>query len=163
MAGTQNAEQLLADIASLIGKRLRDGDALGRIEGDRFAALLSGVQLENLYPVADGFRELLDQCRYLAHGQPRYASASVGVSIIGKDTPSSEYALEHARLACKTAKQRGRDQTEVYVGERDARIAREIEAGWTERLRGALEHERFVFLAQPIVPTAALPADEAAI
>jgi diguanylate cyclase (GGDEF)-like protein/PAS domain S-box-containing protein len=163
MAGTQNAEQLLADIASLIGKHLRDGDALGRIEGDRFALLLSGVQLENLFPVADGFRELLHQCRYQTQEQPRYASASVGVAVISKDTPSGEYALEHARLACKTAKQRGRDQTEVYVGEFDARIAREIEAGWTERLRNALEQERFVFLAQPIVPIAALPESEDAI
>ena len=163
VAGTQNAEQLLADIASIVGKRLRDGDALGRIEGDRFALLLCGVQLENLFPVADGFRELLHQCRYVAQGQPRYASASVGVAVISKDTPSGGYALEHARLACKTAKQRGRDQTEVYVGEFDARIAREIEAGWTERLRTALEQERFVFMAQPIVPMAALPEQEDAI
>jgi diguanylate cyclase (GGDEF)-like protein/PAS domain S-box-containing protein len=162
-AGAQNAEQLLVDIATLIGKRLRDGDALGRIEGDRFALLLSGVQLENLFPVADGFRELLHQCRYVAQGQPRYASASVGVAVISKDTPSSEYVLEHARLACRTAKQRGRDQTEVYVGEYDARIAREIEAGWTDRLRNALEQERFVFLVQPIVPVAALPSTEDAI
>jgi diguanylate cyclase (GGDEF)-like protein/PAS domain S-box-containing protein len=159
-AGAQNAEQLLADIASLVGKRLRDGDALGRIEGDRFALLLSGVQLENLFPVADGFRELLHQCRYVSQGQPRYASASVGVAVISKETPSSEYVLEHARLACRTAKQRGRDQTEVYVGEYDARIAREIEAGWTDRLRNALEQERFVFLVQPIVPIAALPVSE---
>jgi diguanylate cyclase (GGDEF)-like protein/PAS domain S-box-containing protein len=162
-AGAQSAEQLLADIANLLGKRLRDGDALGRIEGDRFALLLSGVQLENLFPVADGFRELLHQCRYVAQGQPRYASASVGVAVISKDTPSSEYALEHARLACRTAKQRGRDQTEVYVGEYDARIAREIEAGWTDRLRNALEQERFVFLVQPIVPIAALPEIEDAV
>jgi len=163
VAGAQNAEQLLVDIAGLIGKRLRDNDALGRIEGDRFALLLSGVQLENLFPVADGFRELLHQCRFVAQGQPRYASASVGVAVISKDTPSSEYVLEHARLACRTAKQRGRDQTEVYVGEYDARIAREIESGWTERLRGALEQERFVFLVQPIVPIAALPETESAI
>ena len=163
VAGTQNAEQLLADIAGVIGKRLRDGDALGRIEGDRFALLLAGVQLENLFPVADGFRELLHQCRYVAQEQPRYASASIGVAVISKDTPSSEFALDHARLACRTAKQRGRDQTEVYVGEYDARIAREIEAGWTDRLRSALEQERFVFLVQPIVPIAGLPVDESAI
>jgi diguanylate cyclase (GGDEF)-like protein/PAS domain S-box-containing protein len=160
VAGMQHAEQLLADIAAVIGKRLREGDALGRIEGDRFALLLSGVQLENLFPVADGFRELLHQCRYVAQETPRYASASVGVAVISKETPSAEYALEHARLACKTAKQRGRDQTEVYVGEFDSRIAREIEHGWTERLRTALEQERFVFLAQPIVPLAALPGRE---
>jgi len=161
VAGTSGAEQLLVDIAATIGKRLREGDLLARIEGDRMALLLAGVQLENLFPVADGFRELLHQVNYEAHGQKRYATASVGVAVISKDTPSSEYALEHARLACKSAKQRGRDQTEIYVGEHDARIAREIESGWTDRLRSALEQERFIFLVQPIVPLAALPDNEA--
>jgi len=163
IAGTQNAEQALVDVAAIIGKRLRDGDALGRLEGDRFALMLTGVQLENLFPVADGYRELVHQCHYQAHGQTRQVSASVGVAVISKDTPSGEYALEHARLACKAAKQRGRDQTEIYVGEFDARIAREIEAGWTDRLRNALEQERFVFLVQPIVPIAALGLTEDAI
>ncbi|MGA9334963.1 MAG: EAL domain-containing protein [Rudaea sp.] len=161
--GSAGAEQLLVDVAAAIGKRLREGDVLARIEGDRFALLLAGVQLENLFPIADGFRELLHQSQYVAHGQKRHATASIGVAVISKDTPSSEYALEHARLACKNAKQRGRDQTEIYVGEYDARIAREIESGWTERLRLALEQERFIFLVQPIVPLAALPMHESDI
>ena len=142
---------------------MRDGDLLARIEGDRLALLLTGVQLENLFPVADGFRELMHTCHYVAHNQQRHCTASIGVAVVSKDTPSSEYALEHARLACKSAKQRGRDQTEIYVGEHDARIAREIEAGWTDRLRTALEQERFIFLVQPIVPLAALPTTESAV
>jgi diguanylate cyclase (GGDEF)-like protein/PAS domain S-box-containing protein len=162
-AGSHGAEQLLVDIANVVGKRLREGDVLARIEGDRLALLLAGVQLENLFPVADGFRELLHQCTYQVQGQKRNPTASVGVAVLSKDTPSAEYAIEHARLACKSAKQRGRDQTEIYVGEYDARIAREIEAGWTDRLRTALEQERFVFLVQPIVPIAALPTKETEI
>ena len=161
--GSANAEQLLVNVVMAIGKRLREGDVLARIEGDRFALLLAGVQLENLFPIADGFRELLHQSHYTAHGQKRHATASIGVAVISKDTPSSEYALEHARMACKNAKQRGRDQTEIYVGEYDARIAREIESGWTDRLRLALEQERFIFLVQPIVPLAALPTRESDI
>ena len=163
VAGLTGAEQLLVEVAATISKRLRDGDLLARIEGDRLALLLTGVQLENLFPVADGFRELMHTCRYVAHNQQRNCTASIGVAVVSKDTPSSEYALEHARLACKTAKQRGRDQTEIYVGEHDARIAREIEAGWTDRLRIALEQERFIFLVQPIVPLAALPTEENAV
>jgi diguanylate cyclase (GGDEF)-like protein/PAS domain S-box-containing protein len=162
-AGPSGAEQLLIEVAATISKRLREGDLLARIEGDRLALLVTGVQLENLFPVADGFRELMHSCRYVAHNQQRHCTASIGVAVVSKDTPSSEYALEHARLACKSAKQRGRDQTEIYVGEHDARIAREIEAGWTDRLRTALEQERFIFLVQPIVPLAALPSTESAV
>jgi len=162
-AGVPASERLLVEIASVLGKRLREHDVLARIEGDRLALMLSGVQLENLFPLADSYRELLHQCKYESGGVSRPITASIGVAVISRDTPSAEYVVEHARLACRTAKQRGRDQTEIYVGEHDARIAREIEAGWTERLRQAMEQERIVLLVQPIVPVAALPRSESAV
>ena len=162
-AGVQAGERLLIDIASMLGKRLRDSDVLARIEGDRLALMLAGVQLENLFPLADSYRELLHQCQIESGGVKRPVTASIGVAVISRDTPSAEYVVEHSRLACRSAKQRGRDQTEIYVGEHDARIAREIEAGWTERLRQAMEQERIVLLVQPIVPLSALPTEEKAI
>lgn len=162
-AGLPASERLLVEIATVLGKRLREHDVLARIEGDRLALMLSGVQLENLFPLADSYRELLHQCKYEAGGATRPVTASIGVAVISRETPSAEYVVEHARLACRTAKQRGRDQTEIYVGEHDARIAREIEAGWTERLRQAMEQERIVLLVQPIVPIAALPRSESAV
>lgn len=162
-AGPQAGERLLVDIAGVLGKRLRDGDVLARIEGDRLALMLSGVQLENLFPLADSYRELLHQCKVDSGGVIRPVTASIGVSVISRDTPSAEYAVEHSRLACRSAKQRGRDQTEIYVGEHDARIAREIEAGWTDRLRQAMEQERIILLVQPIVPLSALPSDEKSV
>jgi diguanylate cyclase (GGDEF)-like protein/PAS domain S-box-containing protein len=161
--GVQAGERLLIEIASVLGKRLRDSDVLARIEGDRLALMLSGVQLENLFPLADSYRELLHQCQVESGGVKRPVTASIGVAVISRDTPSAEYVVEHSRLACRSAKQRGRDQTEIYVGEHDARIAREIEAGWTERLRQAMEQERIVLLVQPIVPLSALPTEEGAI
>ncbi|TDR47448.1 PAS domain S-box-containing protein/diguanylate cyclase (GGDEF)-like protein [Tahibacter aquaticus] len=162
-AGLPASERLLVEIATALGRRLREHDVLARIEGDRLALMLSGVQLENLFPLADSYRELLHQCKYESGGVSRPITASIGVAVISRETPSAEYVVEHSRLACRTAKQRGRDQTEIYVGEHDARIAREIEAGWTERLRQAMEQERIVLLVQPIVPIAALPTKESAV
>lgn len=162
-AGVAASERLLVEIATALGKRLREHDVLARIEGDRLALMLSGVQLENLFPLADSYRELLHQCKYEIGNASRPITASIGVAVISRETPSAEYVVEHSRLACRTAKQRGRDQTEIYVGEHDARIAREIEAGWTERLRLAMEQERIILLVQPIVPLAALPRSEAAV
>jgi diguanylate cyclase (GGDEF)-like protein/PAS domain S-box-containing protein len=161
--GQRVADQLLVDIGQTLLKRLREGDVLARIEGDRLGLLLSGVQLENLFTLAEGFRELVQHCQYVASGVRRHATASIGVAVISRDTPSAEYALERARTATKLAKQRGRDQTQIYVGEHELRVARELEAGWSERFRAAIEEDSFVFDAQPIVPIAALPENEAAI
>ncbi|MEP6940423.1 MAG: EAL domain-containing protein, partial [Rudaea sp.] len=77
--------------------------------------------------------------------------------------PPIEQLLDHARHACKVAKQRGRNQIEIYVGDSDARVAQAIAAGWTERLHAALDEGRFVLLVEPIVPIVALPQIEAEI
>jgi diguanylate cyclase (GGDEF)-like protein/PAS domain S-box-containing protein len=156
-------DRLVADLAQTIGKRLREGDVLARIEGDRLALLLTGVQLDNLFSLADSFRELAHSCHYTVNQHKRHATVSLGVAVVSRDTPSAEYVLEHARVACKTAKHRGRDQTQIWVGEHDTRIARELEAGWTTKLREAIEENRFEFDVQPIVPLAALPQVEAAL
>ena len=157
------SDQLVVDVGQQLGRRLREGDVLARLEGDRLALLLVGVQLDNLFTIADGFRELAHQCHYVANGIRRYATVSVGVAIISRETPSAEYSLERARAACKLAKQRGRDQTQIYVGEHELRVARELESGWNDRFRGAIEEDRFTFEVQPIVPISALPDDEARI
>jgi diguanylate cyclase (GGDEF)-like protein/PAS domain S-box-containing protein len=161
--GAAVADQLVVDISQQFAKRLREGDVLARLEGDRMALLLTAVQLDNLFTIADGFREFAHGAHYVANDVRRHATVSLGVSIVSRETPSAEYALERARVACKLAKQRGRDQTQIYVGEHELRVARELEAGWSERFRSAIEEDRFVFEVQPIVPLDALPSDEARI
>jgi diguanylate cyclase (GGDEF)-like protein/PAS domain S-box-containing protein len=161
--GPSAGDKLVADIGQAFNKRLREGDVMARLEGDRMALLLTGVALDNLFTIADGFRALAHECHYVANKHKRHATVSLGVAVLSRDTPSAEYALEHARVACKTAKHRGRDQTQIYVGEHDVRVARELEAGWTTRFREAIEQNRFEFDLQPIVPLAALSKNEAEI
>jgi diguanylate cyclase (GGDEF)-like protein/PAS domain S-box-containing protein len=145
------AQRLLMEVSQRIKERLREHDVVARLEEDRFALLLTGIQLENLFSIADGFRELMHTIRYRRDGTDLGISATVGVAIISKDTPSAEYALEHARVACTLGKRRGSDQTQIYVSDADARIARELDAGWSLRIRDALHEQRFTLLAQPIV------------
>ena len=161
--GQGGADQLIAELGRALTRRLREGDVLARLVGDRFGLLLQGVQLDNLFPIADGFREVAHSVRYDGGAGSRHAAISVGVAVLSRDTPSPEYALEHARMACKEAKRRGRDQTQVYVGENETRVARELESGWSERFRVAVAEDRFVLEAQPIVPVGALPDDEARV
>jgi len=161
--GQGEADHVVLSLSHALGRRLRDGDVLARLDGDRFGLLLSAIQLDNLFPIADSFRELAHQVRYETPRGQRHISISVGVAVVSRDSPSPEYVLEHARLACKEAKRRGRDQTQVFVGENETRVARELESGWSERFRHALDEDRFVLEAQPIVPVAALPEDEALI
>ena len=148
--GQAAADRVLADVGQRLVQRLRQDDLLARLEDDHFALVLSNVQLENLFSIADSFRELVHETEYPLYGKKMALAASVGVAILSHDVPSTEYVLEHARIACREAKRRGRDQTQIYVASSDARIARELDAGWTVRLREALHEDRFVLYAQPI-------------
>jgi len=161
-AGAQAADRILVDVAQLLNQRLRPDDQLARLENDHFALLLSNVQLDNLFTIADSFRELIKETRVQLFGRPSTLTASVGVAILSGDTPSAEYVLEHARLSCQDAKRRGRDQTQIFVAGTDSRIARELDAGWIVRLKEALHEDRFMLLAQPILPIKSLTGlDEA--
>ena len=151
-AGAPAAERVLVEVAQLLTQRLRPDDQLARLEDDHFALLLSSVQLDNLFTIADSFRELLKETPFNLFGRPGTLAGSVGVAILSGDTPSAEYVLEHARLACQDAKRRGRDQTQIFVAGADARVARELDAGWIVRLKEALHEDRFLLLAQPILP-----------
>lgn len=162
-AGKASSDRLLVDIAATLRQRLREGDLLARFREDCFVLLLGNVQLDNVFTVADGYRESLHQCRIELFGQARPVTASVGVAILSKDTPSAEHALESARIASQQAKARGRDQTRLHMTESEARVSREIDGLWVERFRDALREGRFEFLAQPIVPLAAITAGEGAI
>jgi diguanylate cyclase (GGDEF)-like protein/PAS domain S-box-containing protein len=150
-AGESAAQRVLREISQRLVKRLREDDASARLHEDHLGLILAGVQLENLFTIADSFRELVSETASPTNQKKLPVTASVGVAIISRDTPSSEYALEHARLACEQAKRRGRNQTQIFVAESDAKVARELDSGWIQRIREALQEERFVLIVQPIV------------
>ncbi len=158
-SGISAAENLLVDLARRFSTLLRDGDVLARLERDRFGLLLPGVQPDNLFALAESFRAQAQACTIEVNNGQRPATVSVGVGLVSRETPSVENALERSREACEVAKQRGRDQTQISLGEVDSRLAREIETSWAERLREAIAQDRLVFYLQPIVPIAAIPPD----
>lgn len=159
-AGARAADRALADVAQVLHQRMRQDDALARLESDHYAMLLSGVQLDNLFVLADGLREAIRGCKVHLFRRDVPVTASVGVAILSGDAPSAEYALEHARVACQEAKRRGRDQTQIYVAGADARIARELDTAWITRLKEALHEDRFRLLLQPILPVSAMAGIE---
>jgi len=155
--GESEGDRVLAEVAGRLSTQLRERDFSARMEEDVFVLLLSGIQLSNIFTVSDAFRRVLSETQFDYHGVKRRVVGSIGVVILSRLTPSAEYALEHARLACEEAKKKGRNQTYIYVSEEDAKTKRELESGWIERFKEAIHHDRFVFLAQPIVNTAAIP------
>ncbi|MCB1876575.1 MAG: EAL domain-containing protein [Chromatiales bacterium] len=150
MVGEDKVDELLAQIARRLAARLRDADLLARTGQDEFDLLLRDVSVDNIYPSVDRFRHALEATPIELDGHRVEVRASAGVAILDRDSTNLVDLKEEAARACRTAKQRGRNLTHVYLGDRRSTRVRRFEAEWLANLRRALVEDRFVLYLQAI-------------
>jgi diguanylate cyclase (GGDEF)-like protein/PAS domain S-box-containing protein len=155
-AGHAAGDQLLVEIGQQLRERLREADLLARIGGDEFALILRNVSGEHVLLAAENFREVLERYTFVYGGQQYKIYGSIGVAPIDQGTRSSGEVLANADIACHVAKNKGRNQTHIYEPGNDAKIAMNLDLGWSTRLRRALKSDGFVLHYQAIVPLAGL-------
>jgi len=152
IAGHAAGDQLLVEISQQMRERLRDADLLARLGGDEFAIILRNVADDSVLQTAESFREILEHYTFVYGGSQYRIYGSIGVALIGSNTQSSGEVLANADIACHLAKNKGRNQTHVYEPGGDAKLAMNVDLGWSARLQQALKSDRFVIHYQPIVP-----------
>ena len=101
-------DEVLRRVAAGIAACVRDGDIVARIEGDAFAVLAGGIDLEQGHALADRLRRAVGGAR-----MPRdviRVEASLGVAAANAaDGPGETDALAQARVALGNAKASGRN------------------------------------------------------
>jgi len=157
-AGHAAGDQLLIEISQALRARLRESDLLARLAGDEFAILLRNVQPERAAQAADGFRDVMNEYRFVYGGRQYAVNGSIGVALLGRGSRSTGEVLANADLACHIAKGKGRNQTHLYQPEADAAVAVHLDLGWSTRLQDALKNDSFLLHYQPIVPVAGFVA-----
>lgn len=159
-------DDLIARVAQALVSRLRSDDVIARLGGDEFAILLRSGGRPQIEHVARLLLETVREQRAArGHGGPeRPMTASIGIAPLdGRKAMTAEEALTAADLAMYDAKESGRDRYETYGGQSapadsegaphaKARIETRLE--WVERIRAALDEDRLVLHAQPVVETA---------
>ena len=152
--GHMAGDTLLVEVASLLNKRARESDLLARLGGDEFTVLLYDVTAETVLSVAESFRGILSQFRFTHHGKRVDIGASIGVSLITAKTESAAQAMSQADIGCHLAKRRGRNCVHLYNPDDATNMtSMALDMGWSQRIRDAIEHDRFVLAYQPIVET----------
>lgn len=91
---------------------LRPGDFLGRLGGEEFAAILSGIELSTAFALAEqiriSFANELSQGRYNVG-----ATVSAGIALLQNSEMEIDSLLARADHALYAAKARGRDRVEI--------------------------------------------------
>jgi len=123
---------------------LRDRDRAARLGGDEFAIVLDDAEPQAAAAVA---RRLIAAVERTRPGGIAI-NASVGVAPVPHTPTTSSELLVAADVALYEAKTTGRARVCVYSGNRGSALT------WVERIRAALEDERFVLYSQPIIDLA---------
>ncbi len=149
--GHHAGDELILSVAALLQDRLRETDTLARLGGDEFAVLLPNVDCSEAEQVAaDLVRAVREEATVAAGDRRQRVTTSVGIAPFGRADLNGEEWLIEADLAMYEAKEAGRDRYAVVSAdaERPERIRDRV--SWLDRLRAALDEERFVLHAQPI-------------
>ncbi len=145
-------DELIVAAADLLRNRLRARDTVARLGGDEFAIVLPNADAAAATQVAETIVTAIRQQSLCLAGQPHQrVTASVGVAILTPGIVNVEDALVAADLAMYDAKEAGRDQVAVNRGDGQDTNETGTRLAWIQRIRAAIEEDRFTFHLQPIL------------
>ena len=148
--GHPAGDQVLIELARLIGALVRPNDEVARFGGDEFAVLLDGVALDAARVTAERLRRSVDEHRFRV-GE-RIFDLGISVGVVPVDGATDATALMAvADTALYTAKEKGRNRVMVVENALGGVTSVLTEASrWASRIREALREDHFVLHYQPI-------------
>jgi diguanylate cyclase (GGDEF)-like protein len=107
--GHAAGDEVLGNVAHLLGSVIRSGDTVARLGGDEFVILINEVESSaTLRGIAQKLLVLL-QNRLLIDGKSLQVSASLGISLYPQDGSDAETLLQNADRAMYRSKRSGRN------------------------------------------------------
>jgi len=157
--GMHVGDEIIQNVAALVSRRGREGALVARLGGDRFAVLVPGCGIEPAARIAEELRSAAIRLSGARGDKPLLVSLSIGVARIGERDRRLDHAIAGAELACRTAKERGRNRVEIFYGNAQTFSHGLASLSPAAEVTAALAADSFELLAQPILPLSAAPAD----
>jgi diguanylate cyclase (GGDEF)-like protein len=150
--GHAAGDELLRGVAERLAASVREGDTVARLGGDEFTLLLPGIHYaEDLAAIS---RKLVESLRepFRIEGRELRVTASAGISLYPEDGEEGEALLKSADTAMYRAKERGRDNFQLFS---PAMAEKALERRSLEdSLRTALEKQELTLHYQPCLELA---------
>jgi len=149
--GFQTGDRAIAMVGQKLNTTITtEGAACSRLSGDRFTVFIPNCSLDRARQIASLMRDAVANARLTSNAQPIPMSMSWGVAMLRGDDTTLDHGLAAAEIACKAAKDRGRNRVEVYQDTDASIIRRRDDMLIVGRLRTALDEGRFQVFGQPI-------------
>jgi len=156
--GMHVGDEVIQRLAAVLRRELAPTALAARISGGRFAIFFPDASVEVAHAAAEQLRHAVTQEKLTHDGKSIEFSVSIGVAALEDTRLPLSHALATAEIACKAAKERGRDRVEFYEQAKQSSVPRseELKELITSvgDLREALANDCFRMEAQPIVDLA---------
>jgi diguanylate cyclase (GGDEF)-like protein len=152
--GHRAGDQLIKGVGSVLRETVRKSSAeLYRIGGDEFAIHLPKSLREDAVEIADRALDAVRHYRYQAAGQNVVSnlSASAGIALYPFHGNDLGTLLANADIALYQAKDRGRNRHVLFDHNSDSLRSTHRRVHWSKKLRDALDDDRLLLFAQPVV------------
>jgi diguanylate cyclase (GGDEF)-like protein/PAS domain S-box-containing protein len=151
--GHDFGDEVLREVSRRIGECLREGDLLGRLVGDEFIVLLSGLPDPN---AATGVIERI-LCAVaqplMLHGETFFVTCSIGVATAsGEEAADPASLMRQAEAATGEAKAAGRNTFHMFTTDLTQRASERLQL--RTRLQAAITRQEFTLHYQPQVELA---------
>ncbi len=153
--GHSVGDQLLQQVAKLMGETVRARDTLARLGGDEFAVILEHCTTEQAQRVAQQICDRMDDFRFVHDGRRFRIGTSIGLVPLDTRWANTAAVMQAADTSCYAAKEAGRNRVHAWFDTDLAMRARHGEMQWATRLEQAIDDNRFVLYAQKIHPLGA--------
>jgi len=152
LMGHQEGDNLIRRVAKTLRSVLRESDYIARLGGDEFGALLTNCDIDQGHSVADKIRNAIRELTVVAANRQLDVSASIGVAVLNRETEGIAGVMASAEIACKAAKEGGRDRIQVFQEDNTSLVRRSEEIEWIGRVQQALRDDGFELHCQPVLP-----------
>jgi diguanylate cyclase (GGDEF)-like protein len=154
--GMHVGDELIGKIADVLRKKPRPGALAARIAGDRFAVFLPDCTLDFAHQIGEMIRRQCAELTYPRGDGTVQVSVSIGAAELPEGAPNRlAHGHANAEIACKAAKDRGRDRVEIFQDADLSIMRRSTDIVVVQSLHEALAADRFALFAQPILPLGA--------
>jgi len=147
--GHAGGDELLVSVAEVLRRERRASDVLARFGGDEFALLLRDADRVRAAQAAQRIIEALRRCSFQLGTSRVRVTASIGIALIPDHGHRVDDILARADLAMYEAKEHGRNSARVF-SETLVETPPMIRVSWGQRIRRALEEDRFRLYGQAI-------------
>ena len=158
-SGHTAGDQLLRAVSEILLDSVRANDIVGRLGGDEFGIILWECPTDVAQRIAESIRGRVENFRFHWDTETYRIGVSIGGIPVAKGVGDINEIQQLADAACYAAKEAGRNRVHMVDGDADSARLHRGEVRWVQRIREAMDKNRFAIYAQPIRPIAG-PLDE---